>query len=93
MRLEKGLESGGKLTQKMAAKAIGVSDRQHQTLEAGSMPNGTTLYRIGKHFGCNLYWLLYGEGEKYPKAPEPEELSFFPDSSEAPNSGPEGGEF
>lgn len=65
LRKDKSQREGVKLTQKMVANNIGVSDRHYQTLEAGNLPNGKTLFKIGRYFKCNLNWLLYGEGPKY----------------------------
>lgn len=62
-----GDKLGANLSQKKIASEVGLNDRHYQTLESGSAKSFTlsTLYKINKFYGCNLNWLLTGEGDPY----------------------------
>lgn len=67
LRKDKASNDDLDLNKKMVAEALGFSADHYRQLEAGkaSLPTGSKLFEIGKYFGCNLNWLLYGEEPKY----------------------------
>ncbi|QNT60333.1 bacteriophage CI repressor helix-turn-helix domain protein [Neisseria musculi] len=51
------------------AKAIGMSQPGFSRIwSEGGLPNTETLIKIKESTGCNLNWLLTGEGEPYADA-------------------------
>ena len=72
LREEKSIREGIKITQKMVAEAIHLTTEHYQKLEAGHVPKGETLGKLGEIFRCSVDWLLYGNGAPPHGVSEPE---------------------